>query len=316
MNKILQRIANTIVANLANTEPIGLFDGRIGLCLFLYKYARYSGSSIYEDVASDLLDDIFCQLKPDMSPSAIDGLSGIGYGLSILLREGFLESDPDDHIFQDIDEALFRDVKSSLIKETRFPISLCSSGIYLLSRMTLRMNEIESVWISGVIENIRMLVMGSVQKKNRLKLSLLNSMLYVLCGLHGKLDMSKITIENLLKEILHLSIQSIDSQDYQDIDIVLLKHQIKRLPLVLKEERLLLLNKIERTKCFVESAKADIWYDNLWWSILYDVPVVEGLSLSDVESYIDKKIQDSFYDEMTVNSKLSAVGLWIMNNFR
>ena len=49
------------------------------------------------------------------------------------------------------------------------------------------------------------------------------------------------------------------------------------------------------------------------WSILYDVPVVEELSLSDIEPYMDKKIQDSFYDEMTVNNKLSAVGLWIMN---
>ena len=81
----------------------------------------------------------------------------------------------------------------------------------------------------------------------------------------------------------------------------------------MKEEGLLLINKIEYVKCFVGGDQLDIWYDNLWWSILYDVPVVEELSLSDIEPYMDKKIQDSFYDEMTVNNKLSAVGLWIMN---
>lgn len=108
-------------------------------------------------------------------------------------------------------------------------------------------------------------------------------------------------------------IQSIDNHEYQDIDIVLLKHFIKRLPWALKEEGLLLINKIEYVKCFVGGDQLDIWYDNLWWSILYDVPVVEELSLSDIEPYMDKKIQDSFYDEMTVNNKLSAVGLWIMN---
>ena len=125
--------------------------------------------------------------------------------------------------------------------------------------------------------------------------------------------MSKMTIEKLLKDILYLSIQSIDNHEYQDIDIVLLKHFIKRLPWALKEEGLLLINKIEYVKCFVGGDQLDIWYDNLWWSILYDVPVVEELSLSDIEPYMDKKIQDSFYDEMTVNNKLSAVGLWIMN---
>lgn len=43
MNKILQQIANTIVANLANTESIGLFDGKLGIALFLCRYSRYSG---------------------------------------------------------------------------------------------------------------------------------------------------------------------------------------------------------------------------------------------------------------------------------
>ena len=47
MNETLQKIANTIVVNLANTEPIGLFDGKIGVCFFLYRYARYSGNGIY-----------------------------------------------------------------------------------------------------------------------------------------------------------------------------------------------------------------------------------------------------------------------------
>ena len=46
MDKILQQIANTIVANLKNTELIGLFNGKIGIALFLYKYAHNSGSTV------------------------------------------------------------------------------------------------------------------------------------------------------------------------------------------------------------------------------------------------------------------------------
>lgn len=72
MDKILQQIANTIVANLKNTESIGLFNGKIGIALFLYKYAHYSGSTVYEEIASELLDDVFNQLKPNISPSIVD----------------------------------------------------------------------------------------------------------------------------------------------------------------------------------------------------------------------------------------------------
>ncbi len=35
MNQLLLKIANTLVANLANTESPGLFDGKMGACLFL-----------------------------------------------------------------------------------------------------------------------------------------------------------------------------------------------------------------------------------------------------------------------------------------
>ena len=97
MDKILQQIANTIVANLKNTESIGLFNGKIGIALFLYKYAHYSGSTVYEEIASELLDDVFNQLKPNISPSIVDGLGGIGHGLSVLLGEHFVESDPEDN---------------------------------------------------------------------------------------------------------------------------------------------------------------------------------------------------------------------------
>ena len=46
MNELLRKIANTVIANLDNTTEIGLFKGRMGLTIFLYEYARYSGNSV------------------------------------------------------------------------------------------------------------------------------------------------------------------------------------------------------------------------------------------------------------------------------
>lgn len=56
-----------------------------------------------------------------------------------------------------------------------------------------------------------------------------------------------------------------------------------------------------------------MWYENLWWWLLYEMCPVEEISLDVVNCYIDNVIKDSYFDEMDVNSKLAAVGLWLMS---
>lgn len=231
MNKILQQVANTIVTNLANTEPTSLFNGKIGVCLFLYKYARYSGNKVYEDIASNMMDDVLEQLALDMSPSIMDGLAGIGYGLIELLREEFIEGDPDEDIFQDMDAVLLRNIKPLLTKEINTSTPLYSSGIYLISRMSFHKESVESAWISEVIECAIDVISNYVKKGQVPKLSLLNSMLYAFGKLIKIIETDKAKIESLLTDILYLSSLSIQQKEsFQDVDIVLYKQIILKLP--------------------------------------------------------------------------------------
>lgn len=317
MNKILQQIANTIVVNLANTESVGLFNGKLGIALFLCRYSRYSGSSIYEDIASDLLDDIFKQLTPNMSPSAIDGMASIGYGLSLLLKEHFLESDPDEDVLQDIDNALLHNVKAPFFQEIHFPVPLYSSGLYLLSRLPYPDKEIEQKWIEQVVENaIGYITQGVKKGQSMPKLSLLNSMLFVFQRLMDAITTDKRNIEQLLSDLLDLSVQVIGNKNYQELDILLLKQSLNYLPASLKQEKQDAIREIERIEVLLNCDRKDFWYDNLWWSLLYDVAIIEDISLDTILDYIDNRIRDSYYEEMIVNSKLSAVGLWIMSKKR
>ena len=100
---------------------------------------------------------------------------------------------------------------------------------------------------------------------------------------------------------------------YQDIDFILLKQIMKILSMDLKVTGGPVLEKIDCLDCFVDMDVLDVWYDNAWWGILYNVPILEELSFDDIKMYIDKKIQSSFYDISMVNSKLSSVGLWLMS---
>lgn len=313
MNQLLLKIANTLVANLANTESPGLFDGKMGACLFLYRYARYSGYKEYEDIASDLLDEVFRQLSPNLSPSPLNGASGIGWGISTLLKEKFLETSPEDAIFSYVDEVLLRNVNNTLTKELSFPISIFSPGIYLLARMSWRMDDVENTWIAGVLEAAHSILLNGTQKKKMLKLSLLTSMLYVLSKLYKQLEVNKAGIRKMIDELLSLCVQAINEQNYQDIDILLLKQYLKEVPKEWKENVQHIQEILIRTKCFEGINPLDIWYDNVWWGILYHIPIVENLSVEKVKTYIEQKIHDSYYDASTVNGKLSSAGIWLMS---
>lgn len=314
MKKILQQIANTIVANLANTEPVGLFSGKMGLCLFLFRYARYSGSMVYEDIASELLDNVFNQLKPNMSPSIVDGLGGIGYGLTTLLKEGLLDSDPEDNLLEDIDKILLYDIRSSFMKELHNPNPLYSSGMYLLSRLDYDKDSLKPTWISNVVTQTHYILSDSIRQKkfSICKLSLLNSILYVSLRLSelGKIETDM--MEHLLRNILYLSNQAIHQGCYREIDMLLFRKNISQLSPTLGIECDKLCASIEESGIHIIQNKLDMWYDNLWWSILYEMPVVEDISLSEMERYIDKKVEESYFDGFIVNTNLAATGLWLM----
>lgn len=313
MDKTLQQIANTIVANLKNTEPIGLFNGKAGICLFLYRYARYSGSAVYEEIASELLEDVFKHLKPNMSPSIIDGLAGIGYVLSVLLKEHLVESDPEDNVLNDIDKILFNDARYSFMKELHFPIPLYSSGIYLLSRLEYDKTTVEQEWITNVISQASFALSDCIKQERygMFKLSFLNSILYVFSKLLAILEAD--TLKLLLRDILYLSHQAIRQGYYRKIDIQLFQTIISQLPQTLDTELVQSRKSIKSLPISIPQNTIDFWYENVWWSVIYDTAIMEENFSDDVECYIDKKVEESYFDESTVNSNLAAVGLWLMN---
>ena len=38
------------------------------------------------------------------------------------------------------------------------------------------------------------------------------------------------------------------------------------------------------------------------------------MTLDKIECFVDKKVEESYFDEQIVNSNLTAVGLWLMKN--
>ena len=102
-NKLLLKIANAIMINSQLTNNEGIYDGHTGHCIFLYVFARKYEMGSFETFAEYLLNDITEHLHYNQSIDFQTGLSGIAYGVYYLMRNGYVEGDP-DYILGDIDE--------------------------------------------------------------------------------------------------------------------------------------------------------------------------------------------------------------------
>lgn len=92
----LQRIANVLLLNASFIDNLGLLNGKMGIAIFFYQYARYTGSKIFEDYAGELIDEIYEEINTTTPVDFANGLTGIGWGIEYLVKNRFLEADTDE----------------------------------------------------------------------------------------------------------------------------------------------------------------------------------------------------------------------------
>jgi glycosyltransferase involved in cell wall biosynthesis len=109
VNERLRRIANVLMLNASFIDNLGLLNGKMGIAIFFYHYARYTGSKILEDYAGELIDEIYEEISTNTPLDFANGLTGIGWGIEYLEQKGFLEADTDE-ILQDIDKTVYQKI--------------------------------------------------------------------------------------------------------------------------------------------------------------------------------------------------------------
>lgn len=101
----LQRIVRHLIINSSFCPSLGLYHGKMGIIIALFHYARYKNNSIYTDFAWDLLNEVFDNIHLVDSVSLESGYGGIGWALVYLIKNNFLDGDP-DFILSEIDEII------------------------------------------------------------------------------------------------------------------------------------------------------------------------------------------------------------------
>ncbi len=102
---LLMRISHHLVIHSSFMNNLGLFNGKMGIVLFFAHLSRFTENIIYDNYASDLLDEICANLHKRYPVDFEDGLCGIGWGIEYLAQNGFMEIDTDD-ILSEIDKKI------------------------------------------------------------------------------------------------------------------------------------------------------------------------------------------------------------------
>lgn len=108
---LLKRIANHLIMHASFMDDMGLYHGKMGVVLFFAHYGRYTGESLYDDFAGELLDEVFDEIHIGLPIDFENGFCGIGWAVEYLLNNEFIEGDSDD-ILSDIDKKVMeRDLR-------------------------------------------------------------------------------------------------------------------------------------------------------------------------------------------------------------
>ncbi|MDR2147025.1 MAG: hypothetical protein LBE91_11255 [Tannerella sp.] len=126
----LTNIADMLLLNGTLLESPGLWYGRMGVAVFFFHYAQYSGNGMFEDYAVEIIEQIQAEIHRNSPADYANGLTGIGAGIEYLAQNGFLDINPDE-ILEDFDNRIHSDI-FYVPQENN---SLMSLGQYLLCRI-------------------------------------------------------------------------------------------------------------------------------------------------------------------------------------
>lgn len=89
----LRKIADYLLLKSSYIQDIGLFHGKMGIVVALYMYANLYDDKILEDYAWDLFQQVYDGVHNDMPIGLEYGLTGIGYGTTLLQKYGYVDCD-------------------------------------------------------------------------------------------------------------------------------------------------------------------------------------------------------------------------------
>lgn len=103
-DSLLREITNYLVVNNHLAKGIGLVNGKLGVVIYLFEYARYADRPVYSELAELLLDQVVEGMASVVYPDSFDeGIYGIGWGIEYLYQHRFIDCDTNE-VLEEMDQ--------------------------------------------------------------------------------------------------------------------------------------------------------------------------------------------------------------------
>lgn len=308
MENILLKIVNTIVINKQNVDRVGLLKGMAGITLFLYEYSYLTKCELYNDLADDMLDDIFESSKNLLLTDMANGLSGIGWCIGYLIQKKFVDGDPDE-VLGDVHKKMLENIKNNPT-DTSFDIPLSNYGLYIISR--IKDKNIEDNYLL-IIRDILNINSKALECEDALSFMYLNSIIYFFVIMEQRnICNDEIAIGlNKLPNAISKSIEA-GLYDYSDYETFL--HMIG---LIDKSNIDKWIDIVEFKKSWIpigKSVSIDFFIKNTWQSLFYPEIKYSMKGEYDFDKIVEDIQQCLHNDNLTLYSGLAGIGLGIIFN--
>ncbi|MFO7825700.1 MAG: sulfotransferase [Cyclobacterium sp.] len=155
---ILEKLNDFISKNEPAKNEVGLLNGKIGLSIYFFMLGRSTRNSEILSIAEHILMDVYNTLGNFIIPTNFqNGLSGIAWGLCHLIKNDYVEGDPDE-ILIDVDHQIISYWNAN--KET-LPVDLRLGLLGYLAYYTSRL-EISQGHAKSVNQNIHTRVVSEI----------------------------------------------------------------------------------------------------------------------------------------------------------
>ncbi|MDR3062274.1 MAG: hypothetical protein LBU57_09215 [Dysgonamonadaceae bacterium] len=232
MNKVkidcyLKQNADILIKYSSFISNIGLFNGKMGIAIFLYRYANYTKEKSYELYANELLDEIIDDLHAGMPVRIEDGLCGIRLGIEYLLKKKYINIDSND-LYVELDHFIENYELDDICERGAF-----AKGMYWV---LLKNQDLNSHEFSNILDKL----ISELLKVNCEGTSLFPKMIQSLLFIVWSCLQNEIQIEKIKSIFNELSIIIENKLFFEDFDgsvymMFLLYKKISQLELFEKE---------------------------------------------------------------------------------
>lgn len=119
---------------------MGLWDGKMGIAIYLLHLSRITQNEKYENEAVELIDSVYEQISLEKPFCFDNGLLGIGCGFEYIIHHGFVDADRDEILSET--DLLARDIIDSRpIDNLGLGKGVCGIGYYLYHRLKNRRQD-------------------------------------------------------------------------------------------------------------------------------------------------------------------------------